>query len=519
MTHDFCAMIWRATLAMSAATALVLILRHVVRHWFGARVTYLLWGLVPAAALGVLVPAPTLPTAVALPSIFTVASYATPAAPLSTALEVSPWLFAAWLLGACAFAAILVRRQHRFLHGLGSLRLTHYGWCAETAVCGPALVGAWRPRLILPADFASRYTAIERRLILAHERAHLARGDAQTNALVAALRCLQWFNPLVHFAASRFRFDQELACDARVMTRFPRARRSYAGAMLKTQLADFRLPVGCHWQSSHPLKERIAMLKRPLPGRTRSVLGFSVAVALISAVTYSTWAAQPAVISKPLAAAPLRDSKGADLINIDIALRVGDGGVHKMQVRSPDGVPFAVADGDGANRWEVEGTARAREDGTFSIDTVVKHASKIEARPGLIVEAGKSASLQITDASGLALHASFVLNHVVAGAPTKDQPATENLSYRRMYPPEYPQAAFDAHQSGKLVLKVQVDENGNARFAEVEKADPPEARTVFAQASIAAVMQWKYNPAIMNGKPVSGWARVPIDFSLVDDDG
>ena len=76
-----------------------------------------------------------------------------------------------------------------------------------------------------------------------------------------------WFNPLVHLAAARFRFDQELACDAAVIARHPDSRRRYGAAMLKTQRAEFGLPMGCHWQSSHPLKERVAMLKQAPPSR------------------------------------------------------------------------------------------------------------------------------------------------------------------------------------------------------------------------------------------------------------
>src|SRR5690606_182279 len=120
----------------------------------------------------------------------------------------------------------------------------------DSVFAGPALVGAWRARIVLPADFERRYDTLERELILAHERVHLARGDAWVNAFVALLRSLNWFNPLVHLAAAKFRLDQELACDAAVIARFPRARRRYADAMLKVQLAgqawqELRLPVGC----------------------------------------------------------------------------------------------------------------------------------------------------------------------------------------------------------------------------------------------------------------------------------
>src|SRR3546814_16727473 len=87
---------------------------------------------------------------------------------------------------------------------------------------------------------------------------------------MAALRCVYWFNPLLWIAADRFRRDQELACDATVVARHPHARRAYGEAMVKTQLSAMPAPLACHWFGGHPLKERIAMLKHPLPGTRRT---------------------------------------------------------------------------------------------------------------------------------------------------------------------------------------------------------------------------------------------------------
>ena len=87
-------------------------------------------------------------------------------------------------------------------------------------------------------------------MILAHENAHLRAGDARINAVAAAALCACWFNPLVHMAVYLMRLDQELACDAAVLDRFPRARRLYAEVLLKTQLAAQPLPFGCHWPAA-----------------------------------------------------------------------------------------------------------------------------------------------------------------------------------------------------------------------------------------------------------------------------
>jgi len=130
--------------------------------------------------------------------------------------------------------------------------------------------------------------------VLAHEIAHLRKGDIHAQAVATALRCLFWFNPLVHIAAEAFRFDQALACDATVLEKFPRGRARYGSAMLKTQLAVTGLPVGCHWQSSHAIKERIQMLKQPLPARTRKIGGSILVAMIIGCGTWAAWAAQPA---------------------------------------------------------------------------------------------------------------------------------------------------------------------------------------------------------------------------------
>jgi hypothetical protein len=78
------------------------------------------------------------------------------------------------------------------------------------------VVGWWRSRIVLPADFRERYTRGERRLVSRTRSRTCARRHPRAG-LATALRCLFWFNPLVHYAAAQFRFDQELACDAAVL--------------------------------------------------------------------------------------------------------------------------------------------------------------------------------------------------------------------------------------------------------------------------------------------------------------
>ncbi|MFZ7095784.1 M56 family metallopeptidase [Luteimonas dalianensis] len=288
------------TLAVTAAIALVLLLRIPLRRAFGARVAYGAWALVPLALAVAALPRPgtgqsLAPELLALhPGVLVVATVEGAPGAAGAAVGWPLLLAGGWLLGAVLFALCFMRQQRRFVAGLGRLRREAGGVWRGANVPGPALVGALRPRIVLPMDFESRLGADEAALVLAHERAHLARGDTRANLVAVVLRCLQWFNPLLHWADSRFRLDQELACDAAVLAHDPSARRRYAGAMLNVQLAVPGLPVGCHWQSSQSLKERILMLKKSEPRVRRRRLGMVALCVLVSATSYGAWAFRPA---------------------------------------------------------------------------------------------------------------------------------------------------------------------------------------------------------------------------------
>ena len=83
---------------------------------------------------------------------------------------------------------------------------------------GPLVTGVVRPMVILPANFLQDYTADQRQYALIHEFAHIKRRDLWAAFAALIFRAMNWFNPLVHYAAHKMRTDQEAACDAFVMT-------------------------------------------------------------------------------------------------------------------------------------------------------------------------------------------------------------------------------------------------------------------------------------------------------------
>lgn len=299
MASDALSELIQATLALTVALVLVAALRHPLRRWLGAQAVYASWAMVPLATLAVLLPARSGGTVLPAVAGFTQALPGLAAADAS--LPVAALVLGVWLLGAMALGTLMLVRQRRFQRSVCRQPAQAHD---QSAWATPAVAGLLRPRIVLPADFAARYTPDEQRLVIAHEQLHIERGDIPAQALATLLRCVFWFHPLVHAAAARFRFDQELACDAAVVARFPDARRRYGDAMLKTQLAGFGLPVGCHWQSSHPLKERVAMLKQTLPSPRRRRVAAALIASMLALASVVAWAAQPAQPAEPEAATP-----------------------------------------------------------------------------------------------------------------------------------------------------------------------------------------------------------------------
>jgi hypothetical protein len=178
----------RCGAGLTLALLLVLATRRLVRRQCGARVAYALWLLPPMALLAGLLPAPVrLVSWSPLASLGTLTPAPTLAADPSWRLaDLAPAL---WLAGVLVALCWQCWAQRRFV---AALRMQGQpGLARSERVAAPLAVGLLRPRIVLPADFETRYAPEAQALMLAHERAHLTAGDLPAQAIATPGRLPQ----------------------------------------------------------------------------------------------------------------------------------------------------------------------------------------------------------------------------------------------------------------------------------------------------------------------------------------
>ncbi len=117
----------------------------------------------------------------------------------------------------------------------GRLRLRRrVGLCVAPDDTGPAVLGVWRPRIVLPAAILEGFGRDRLEAVLLHELAHIRRHDIAVHWLMIAARVLHWFNPMAWLALSQLVAERELACDDVVIDVLgPSSRRLYGETMLR----------------------------------------------------------------------------------------------------------------------------------------------------------------------------------------------------------------------------------------------------------------------------------------------
>lgn len=101
-----------------------------------------------------------------------------------------------------------------------------------------------------------------------------------------------------------------------------------------------------------------------------------------------------------------------------------------------------------------------------------------------------------------------VLLACVLATPVFAQTKTEPPVPVRTVAPDYPDELRREGVSGLVMVKCEIDAQGNVTTTEIEKSSNP----AFEKPAVAAVKKWKFKPAKQDGNPVAIKVSIPIKF-------
>ncbi len=209
---------------------------------------------------------------------------------------------AAVLLLDLAVEVVKLRRVKRGATLLGTLDVRRARIGTSRTVATPTAIGYVHPAVVLPEGFADRVDEREWDAVVAHECAHLARGDDWAKAIQSALLRAGWWLPGLWVLNRALDLERELASDERAAAQT--GARRYAACLLRlaTDRGTDALAPAFGARRSH-VAIRVERLVRPVRGGgpllRASALGAFTALAfgLVGAAVL----ALPGTAARPLA--------------------------------------------------------------------------------------------------------------------------------------------------------------------------------------------------------------------------
>jgi TonB family protein len=429
-----------------------------------------------------------------------------------------------WAAGVAVSVAVLIAALVRLRHVSRSAQKVTAGpwrWTAdalarELGIRRPVVLlqtdlsgflatwGMQRPRIGLPRG-AADWPEARVRAVLHHELAHIRRRDWMVQLVAEFVCAAQWFNPLCWIASRRLRQLSEMACDD----------------------AALRCGMPADEYATHLLEI------------TRSCRPLSAPLVVVPMARESTF--ERRIVAMLNRSADRRPVTRGDLVGMTVLLLVLAAPASMLHARQAGPLPFtgSIYDASGAllpeasvsltDSQQHEQKTATDASGRFTIPSVP--AGKYVLR---VMLAGFAPLMQDVELAGagdwarvVTLQVGEVQEEVLVetgriGAKPTVAPAGPPLKVGgNIRPPRkithvnpvYPQSMKDAGIEGAVPLEAVIAGDGSVQTVRVLTAG---VHPDLAIAAVDAVRQWKFEPTLLNGKPVPIKMKVTIEFRLKD---
>jgi len=382
----------------------------------------------------------------------------------------------------------------------------------------PSVLGTWgvaRAKVLLPAD-ALEWPSDRIRIVLAHELAHVRRGDWIVQMGVELLCAAYWFNPLVWLASRRLRLESEQACDDAVLTL------GVEGSAYASELVDLARA----FTSDRQLFVPAAAIARPssLERRVRAMLNVklnrdpitrqaSVAAAVVLAAVTVLVAGFGVSAQGQFAsvAGNVVDQHGKPISGVRLVLS-NAAAQTKNEVKSGASGHYefvGVQAGTYELMFELPGMANLKREG---LNVTAGQAVEVNAvmRIGSVEE-----TISVTSTPD---DRPIVREYAGARANQKPDPCATSANGGCIRPPAkikdvrpvYPPGS----NGGSVELVAKIDTDGRISYLDViSNSSGGPAGIALADAAAAAVRQWEFLPTHLDGQPIETNMKVHVSFS------
>jgi TonB family protein len=366
--------------------------------------------------------------------------------------------------------------------------------------------GVLWPKVVLPAD-VDEWPRERLDVVLAHELAHITRGDWFVQTVVEVCKAIYWFNPLFWIACTRLRYESERACDDAVMS-IGIASHAYAAELL-----ELARSFGRHRQAWLPAP---AMAARPsnLERRVRAMLNARVNRCPIT--RRGRWMSALALLVLTLPVATFAQSGFATF----------SGTVVDPQDRLLPNATITVSDAqrnvkhetktDRNGRFELVGLPAG--DYTFeaklpgfrnATDTVAINGQPVDRT--IKMQVGMLQESVTVMGDGQTITGSRSSGVVMPKRPNPACPAgAPNGIGGNIRPPHKVRDVRPGYPGvdGNVELAATIGTDGSVTDVQVVKSDRPELDS----AAIDAVRQWEFDSTLLNCVPIEVQMNVSISF-------
>lgn len=364
----------------------------------------------------------------------------------------------------------------------------------------PMAAGLQHPAVILPASSA-HWTDERLRVVLVHEMAHIQRRDCLTQALAQLVSSLYWFNPLIWLALRRLRAERERACDDLVLSAGSRAS-DYAAHLLdlarSSETHDLSPSAICMSGASN-LETRVQAILNPrLSRRAFTPIAGAAACLFAACLVLPLAAMRPQAGDARTVSGTVYDASGAVVPNASVILTNSDKSQKQTTTTDPAG-QFAIGPlADGKYRVEVDAPGFIPGYRRFAID------GTRELHFDITVDLGSAEESVVVRGKGTPAPPPGKPHRIRVGGNV----VPAKLLFQAK--PQYPEDAKSRGVQGDVVLRAVISLEGTILSLNAVSSPDPQ----LTGAAMDAVRQWRYEPSLLNGKPVETATLITVNFQL-----